>query len=158
MGKMILELQTGYIADVIIDVKKKRFGEDFVSLQDCLIVRQLVQQRINRKGLSVKIVDGFFEEFFEVQNGVIIKNGDSLKKYICNKEIRDLIYDEQFIYLCICEIMLNKLDNSIEHTCATCNNYCCGGLSHECAVNCGRWKHDFNEERKISLRKILELK
>lgn len=43
MEKMILELQTGYIADVIIDVKKKRFDEDFVSLQDCLVIRQLMQ-------------------------------------------------------------------------------------------------------------------
>lgn len=154
MGKKILELQTANIADVAIDVKRKRFGENFVSLKDCLLIKEFVYKRLMLKGLFVKFIDDFEDEFFLVQNGVIVKKVNSLMKNISNREIKNLIYDEEFIYLCLCEIMLNKLNNSIEHNCSTCNSYCSGGN----ISNCRRWKHDFSEDTKMSLKKVLEMK
>lgn len=119
---MNLELQTGYIADAIIDVKLRRFGEKFASVQEILIMQEVMEQRLKSKGLKVKFIDEFFNDYFRVDNNVVTKydEAESLKKYISNKEIRKTIYDDNFIYYCLCQILINKLNNSIEHTCANC--------------------------------------
>lgn len=158
MTKKVLKLQIAYVADVVIDVKKKRFGEEFVSLKDCLLVKQLVCNRLKMMGLLVEFGDEFFDESFIIQNGVITKSGCSLQNDINNMAIRNLIYDEEFIYLCLCEIMINKLNNSIERNCSTCNSYCIGGVNNENVSNCRRWKHDFSEDTKNALKKVLEMK
>lgn len=119
---MNLELQTGYIADAVIDVKLRRFGEKFASVQEILIMQEVMEQRLKNKGLKVKFIDAFFNSYFRVDNNVVTKydEAESLKKYISNKEIRKTIYDDNFIYYCLCQILINKLNNSIKHTCANC--------------------------------------
>ena len=155
-----LELQSGYIADAIIETKRKRFNEDFTTMEEVNIIEQVIQQRIKEKDLKVKIVNDFFKRYFDIINGVITKadkETESLKFFISNIEIRETIYDENLIYLCICEIIINKLNNSIEHTCSNCNSLCCGGLCNEQAKICSKWTHDFAQETNKVLKKTLEI-
>lgn len=160
MGKRKLELQTGYIADAIMQTRKKKFNEEFVTIEEVNIFKPLIQKRIQQRNLNVKFVDGFFQKYFDIINGVITKADKetaSLRPCISDIEIGDTIYDEQFIYLCLCEIMTNKLNDSIEHICYTCNTECTGGLSPEQAKNCYRWSHDFNTEKHKVIKKTLEI-
>lgn len=155
-----LELQSGYIADAIIETKRKRFNEDFTTMEEVNIIEQVIQQRIKEKDLKVKIVNDFFKRYFDIINGVITKadkETESLKFFISDIEIRETIYDENLIYLCICEIIINKLNNSIEHTCSNCNSLCCGGLCKEQAKICSKWTHDFAKETNKVLKKTLEI-
>lgn len=151
-----LELQTGYIADAIIEVKKKRFNEEFTTMEEVTIIKEILQNKIKEQNLNVEIFDGFFPRYFDIINGIITKADKetlSLKAGISYIEIIKMIYDEEFIYSCICEIMIDKLNNSIEHTCSTCNTECCGRLSNEQAENCKRWSHDFTNEKVLKLSK-----
>lgn len=143
-----LELQTGYIADAIMETKKKRFNEDFTTVEEVNIIKKLMQNRIQQKNLNVKFVDAFFERYFDIINGVITKadkETPSLKPYISDMEIRETVYDEHFIYLCLCEILICKLNNSIEHTCYNCVTECTGlfNQSHSKPNDCTKWTHDF---------------
>ena len=160
MGKMKLKLQTGYIVDAIIQVKKNRFNEEFTTIEEVDMIKSLIQKRFNQKGLNVKFVDTFFTRYFNIIDGVIIKaskESESLEVYICDEEVYKIIYDEEFIYLCLYKIMLNKRANSIEHTCTNCNSYCCGGLSPEQAENCNKWTHSVfvEKNRVLKLKKII---
>jgi len=158
MRKRKLELQIGYIADAIIQVKKSRFNEEFTTMEEFNIIKQVIQKKIEQKNLNVKFVDAFFKGYFDVIEDVIIKvdkDTESLKMYISDTEIKELIYDEEYIYLCLCEIMINKLSNSIEHTCSNCNTYCCGGLTKEASKNCSNWSCDLFSDKYKVLKKIL---
>lgn len=155
-----LELQSGYIVDAIIKIKKKRFDEEFTTLEKVNIIKQEIQKRIKEKNLKVKIFNAFFERYFNIINGVITKDDketESLKIFISDLEIRETIYDENLIYSCLCEIIINKLNDSIEHTCSNCNSVCCGGLLDDQANNCRKWTNDFTKETKKVLKKTLEI-
>lgn len=146
-----LELQTGYIADAIIETKKKRFNEEFTTIEEVSIMKQLIQNRIQQKNLNVKFIDVFFKRYFDIINKVITKadkETESLKYYIADMGIREIIYDEDFIYLCLCEILICKLNNSIEHTCNNCGAECTGlfNQSHSKPNDCTKWVHDFVAE------------
>ena len=134
MGKIKLNLQTGYIADAIIQTKKNRFNEEFTTMDEVNIIKEVLEKRIEQRKLNVKFIDAFFKRYFNIINGVITKvdeDLDNLSIYIGDTEICQTIYDEDFIYLCLCEIMINKLNNSIEHTCSTCDISCCDRLCLE---------------------------
>lgn len=164
MGKRKIELQNYYIADAIIQTKKKRFNEQFTTLEEVNIIKQVIEKRIKEKKLDLKFADCYFEKYFNIINGIITridKDTENLKSYISGRTMdemianQEIIYDENLIYLCLCEIMINKLSNSIERSCHTCNTECCGGLSIQKAQNCNRWTHDFNNDKyKIIVKKI----
>ena len=147
---MKLELQTGYIADSIIDVKLKRFGEKFASIEEVLIIKKLMELRLKKQGLEVEFIDRFFSNYFRVDNGVITKfeESNTLKAYLSDKEIKEIIYDNNFIYYCLCQILINKLNNSIEHKCNNCITECTGLFQqpHSRSNDCTRWTHDFIED------------
>jgi len=156
MRKKTLELQV--IVDFIIQVKKKRFNEEFTTLYEVNIIKQLIEKRFERKGVNVEIVDVISKKNFNVVNEIITKSNNfsyNLKEIISNEMIREIIYDENFIYLCLCEIIIDKLNNSIEHTCLTCSNECCGRLKKFSEGECSRWTYDFRKETQKRLRKIL---
>lgn len=147
---MNLELQTGYIADAIIDVKLKKFGENFTSMDEVLIMQELIEQRLKNKGLRVKFIEAFFSNYFKVANGVITKYEESkiLKEYISNEEIRKIIYDEEFIYFCLIQMIINKLYSSVEHRCDDCRRECSGDPKiprHE-ENGCCNFKWDFKQQ------------
>ena len=50
MAKLVL--QSGYIADAIIETKRKRFNENFTTMEEVYIIRQVIEQRIKNKNLS----------------------------------------------------------------------------------------------------------
>jgi len=157
MSKIKLELQTGYIADAIIQTKKNRFNEQFATIEEVNVMKEVMQKRVEQKELNVKFVDAFFKKYFDIVNGVITKadkETESLKVYISDIEIRQAIYDEDFIYLCLCEIMIDRLTNSLDHTCSDCNSNCCGGLSSEQAKDCTKWSHDFSSKNNHILKLI----
>ena len=113
---------------------------------------------------SINQAKNFFDKYFNIINGVITKADEetkTLKIFISGKdihettEIRETIYDENLIYLCHCEI--NKLNNSIKHTCSTCDSFCCGGLCDEKAKTCSKWTHDFVQETNKALKKVIEI-
>ena len=140
------------------------FNEEFTTLDEVDIIKQVIEKRIEEKKLNIKFVDFYFERYFNITNGIITKIDDeteSLKHYISGSTMEEMIerqetiYDENLIYLCLCEIMINKLNNSIEHNCSTCNTECCG-LTLEKSKYCDRWTHDFNDEKYKIIRKTLE--
>ena len=121
MGKRKLEVQNGYIADAIMQTKKKMFNEEFTTVDEVDIIKQVIEKRIEEKKLNIKFVDFYFERYFNITNGIITKIDDeteSLKHYISGSTMEEMIerqetiYDENLIYLCLCEIMINKLNNS----------------------------------------------
>ncbi len=152
-----LELQSGYIADAIIETKRKRFNENFTTMEEVNIIKQVIEQRIKNKNLNVKIINAFFRKYFNIINGIITKADEetkTLKVFISGKDIQETIYDENLIYSCLCEIRINKLNNSIKHTCSNCNSLCCGGLCDEQANECNKWTNDFEETNKIIKKKL----
>ena len=152
-----LELQSGYIADAIIETKRKRFNENFTTMEEVNIIKQVIEQRIKNKNLNVKIINAFFRKYFNIINGIITKADEetkTLKVFISGKDIQETIYDENLIYSCLCEIRINKLNNSIKHTCSICNSLCCGGLCDEQANECNKWTNDFEETNKIIKKKL----
>lgn len=162
MAKLLL--QSGYIADAIIETKRKIFNENFTTMEEVYIIKQVIEQRIKNKNLNVEFSNAFFRRYFSIINGVIIKadeETETLKVFISGKniqettEIRETIYDKNLIYLCLC--IISKLNNSIRHTCSTCNSFCCGGLCDEQAKTCSKWTHDFAQETNKELKKRLEI-
>ena len=158
-----LELQSGYIADAIIETMRKRFNENFTTMEEVNIIKQVIEQRIKNKNLNVKIIDAFFRNYFNIINGIITKADEktkTLKFFISGKDIQETteicetIYDENLIYSCLCEIIINKLNNSIKHTCSNCNSLCCGGLCDEQANECNKWTNGFEETNKIIKKKL----
>lgn len=141
-----LELQIGYIADAIIDVKSERFDERFVSIKELLIIKKIMELRLKEKQLMVSFVDTLFDNYFRVDNDVITKTeGKTLKMYICDEQIRETIYDNELIYDCLCKILISKLENSIEHTCSTCFHNCEEFPDMADKNTCCGWKHNFEE-------------
>lgn len=49
MGKIKLELQTGYIADAIMQTRKQKFNEEFTTIEEVNIIRQVIENRIQQK-------------------------------------------------------------------------------------------------------------
>ena len=156
-----LELQSGYIADAIIETKKKRFNENFTTMEEVNIIKQVIENKIKSKNLNVKIIDAFFSRYFDIINGVITKANEeerTLKTYISGKdiyettEIRETIYDENLIFLCLCEIIVSKNNTSFN-----CNSLCCGGLCEEQVKTCSKLTHDFAQETNKELKKVLEI-
>lgn len=110
-----LELPIGYIVDAILKVKEERFKENFTTFGEINIIKLLIEKRIQQKKLNVKFIDDFFEKYFDIINGIITKSDKetlSLRPYISNTEIGDIIYDEQTIYVCLSEIMKDRIQNS----------------------------------------------
>ena len=88
MRKKILELPIGYIVDFVIDVKKKKFNECFVTLEEINIISQLIQKRIEKSNLSVKVTEVFFRKNFNIVNGIITRTNNlqgNLKEDILNQ-------------------------------------------------------------------------
>lgn len=48
MAKSKLELQTGYIADAIIQTKQNRYNEAFTTMEEVNIIKEAMQKRIKR--------------------------------------------------------------------------------------------------------------
>ncbi len=118
-----LKLQSGYIADAIIETKIKMFNEDFTTIEEVNIIKQEIEKNIKNKNLNIKFIDKYFDRYFDIINGVITKadkETKTLKFYLSGKdihetaEIRETIYDENLIYSCLCEIMLNKIKNRVK--------------------------------------------
>lgn len=154
-----LELKLGYIADAIIDVKKERFNERFATIEEIFIIRDLMKLRFKRKNQQLLTTDYFFDGYFRVDNDVVTKTNDesSLKPYIGDQKIIDLIYDNDFIYHCLLEILNNKINNSMEHTCFNCKRVCGNRMfsspSYLITPNeCERWKHNFDYDCKEKLK------
>lgn len=80
-----LELQSGYIADAIIETKRKRFNENFTTMEEVNIIKQVIEQRIKNKNLNVKIIDAFFRNYFNIINGIITKADEETNKIIKKK-------------------------------------------------------------------------
>ena len=64
-------IQTGYIADAIIETKKKKFNDEFTTVEEVSIITKILEQQFLKKQLSVGIVDTYFDVYFEISNGVI---------------------------------------------------------------------------------------
>lgn len=142
-----LELQIGYIADAIIDVKSEKFGERFVSIKELLIIKKIVELRLKEKQLRVSFFDTLFDNYFRIDNDVITKNeGETLKMYISNQQIRETIYDNELIYYCLCKILISKLNNSMEHICSTCFHNCEDFPTVAAKNTCCDWEHNFEED------------
>ena len=138
-----LELQVGYIADAIIDVKQERFGERFVSIKELLIIKKIMELRLKREKLKVNFVDTLFSNYFRVDNDVITKtDGETLKMYISDERIRQIIYDDEIIYYCLSWILISKLNNSMEHVCSTCYNDCENFPEMASKNTCDAWSHN----------------
>lgn len=139
-----LELKTECIIDSIINVKQKRFGEGYVSIEDVLIIERIIELRLKRKNIEVEFTENLFD-YFRIDNQVItrINNTENLKKLISEDEIKEKVYDESFIYYCLCEMLIEKLDNSMEHTCKGCKTTCRGD---ESVINCPNWSHNFIQD------------
>lgn len=150
LNKKEQELQLGYIVDAVIDIKIEKFGERFVSVQEVLIIQKLMELRLKNKGLRVKFIDLLFlNNYFRIDNDVITKLDEikTLQSYISNEEIRKIIYDKEFIYYCLCQILINKLNNSMEHNCKNCTTECTGLFgSYSKPNDCTKWTHDFIED------------
>lgn len=142
-----LELQTGYIADAIIDVKSEKFGERFVSIKELLTIKKIVELRLKEKQLRVSFVDTFFSNYFRVDNDVITKtDGETLKMYIRDERIRQIIYDDELIYYCLCKILISKLNNSMEHICGTCYRECEDSPTIAAKNTCCDREHNFGSD------------
>lgn len=112
--------------------KKNRFNEEFTTIEEVNVMKEVMQKRIKQKELNVEFVDAFFKRYFDIISGVITKadnQTESLKVHISDVDIRETVYDEDFIYLCLCEIMINRITNSMDHTCSNSNSNCSGEVS-----------------------------
>ena len=122
---MKLELVTGYIADAIIEVKKEKFRENFATIQEVSIIRKLIEQRLNEKNIPVLFLNSIGNGFnIDIDNDIITKTTKETLKISLNEDLAKIIYDSSFIYYCLCQILINKLNNSIEHACDNCINNC----------------------------------
>lgn len=142
-----LEFNVKYIADAIIQVKSERFGETFASFNEVLIIEKLIELRLKENGYDVSFGDVIFSGSFCIDNGVVTKlNNLTCEEEINDKQVRKMIYDKEFIYYCLCQILINKLNNSMEHTCLNCGTVCPGSYLHYSEPrDCNRWTHNFVE-------------
>ncbi len=141
-----VELTVKYIVDAVIEVKKERFGENFVSIDEVIIIKKLIELKLKKLGYDADFDHVMFSSQFCVDNGVITKSNNlTWEKEISDKQVRKIIYDKEFIYYCLCQILINKLNNSMEHNCNNCGTECTGlfNQSHSEPNNCPRWTHDF---------------
>ena len=153
MNKKV-EVKLDYIIDVIIKVKNKRFNEHFTTLEEVEIIKELIEKRMLKNNIIIKFINSFSKRNFSLINNILIKlNGEYIQYDL--DDIMKIVCDEKFIYLCLCEIIVNKLNNSIEHNCLNCSRECSGNFSYSNEHTCFRWKYDFEEETKKSLRKYL---
>ncbi len=149
-----LYLPIVYIVDAIINVKIEKFGERFVSVDEVLVMKKIMELRLAKKKLKVEFRDEFLSSYFRVDNDVITKcDNDIALKDISDEEVRQVIYDEKFIYYCLCQMLINKLNNSMEHSCNNCNTLCLGlfNKSHFRPNNCIKWTHDFIDDCKDNI-------
>jgi len=93
----------------------------------------------------------FSKKNFILINNILFKTNEKELTYL-SQDIMTLIYDEHFIYLCLCEYKVSKLKSSIEHNCSNCSRNCSGNFSYSNDYTCFRWKYDFEEETNKCLR------
>lgn len=153
--KKTIEIKIDCVFDSIINVKKKRFNEGFTTLEEVEIIKKLIQKRMLKNNVNISFSKYSNEDFNIIDNLIIKINRKNIKKYISDSNILKIIYDERFIYLCLCEIMVNKLNDSIEHTCLNCSRECFGNFSYSDSHTCFRWEHNFKVETANQLRKYL---
>lgn len=144
--KNIIKLD--YVCDSIIEVKKKKFNEDFTNFEELEIIKKVIIKKIERNNLNITLKNDISKKNFNIINTLIFKsNKFSLdSNNILNIDIKNIIYDEEMIYLCICEIMMNKIYNSLEHNCLNCTTECCGKLNSN--EECYKWSYDFKNKIK----------
>lgn len=145
-----LELSIKWIIDSVIIVKKERFGENFASIAEVIIIKKLIELELKSLGYDVNFAHTMLDSNFHVDNDVITKtNNLTFENEISDEQIRNMIYDKEFIYYCLCQILINKLNNSMEHSCKNCNTLCPLGLFHQSRSkpnNCCLWTHNFDAD------------
>lgn len=149
-----VEIKLDYIIDSILKVKNKRFNENFTTLEELEVIKKLIERRIIKNNISIKFTELFSKKNFSLINNILFKTNTKELEYISDN-IMGLIYDENFIYICLCEYKVSKLNDSIEHNCSNCSRKCSGNFSYSNDYTCFRWKYDFEEETNKQLRKYL---
>lgn len=149
-----IEIKLDYIIDTIIKVKNKRFNENFITLEELEVIKKLIEKRMAKNNVSIIFSEMFSKRNFTLINNVLIKLNEKKLEHT-SSDIMNIICDENFIYLCICEYKVSKLNNSIEHNCFNCSRECSGNFSYSNEHTCFRWKYDFEVETSKRLRKYL---
>lgn len=122
-------LDTSFVIASIMYTKNKHYSEDFVTLKEVNVIRNILQQRFNKEKLNIIITDEFDFSYFKYIDGVILKN-DTLASivnryqgYCYSIECLKILWDDNFIFEILenmrngfesksLEIIINKvLDN-----------------------------------------------
>lgn len=108
----IVFLEFSYVVDAIIWVKQKRFNENYASVDECILIKQKMQQALNEYRENVIITDNINYSWFHIDNVITVT--DDTIRFNLNNDLYQIVYDEAFIYMCLCEIMLDKLAKSMQ--------------------------------------------
>lgn len=100
-------LEKSYVIASIFVTKQLYLRENFVTIEECNEISNILQKRYNEKNLNVCIIDNIDPEYFTITDGVITlnknKNVDvqSIKQryqgYIPNIDILLVLWDNKFI-------------------------------------------------------------
>lgn len=108
----IVFLEFSYVVDAIIWVKQKRFNENYASVDECILIKQKIQQALNEYRGNVIITENINYSWFHIDNVITVT--DDTIRFNLNNDLYQIVYDETFIYMCLCEIMLDKLAKSMQ--------------------------------------------
>lgn len=152
MNKKTQFLERTFVVLSIMNVKIKYFNEDFVTLSECNAVTKQLKSRLIESKIGIIITDEINRDYFDINGEIILKKvniEDIQEANFINPIIANVIFDEKFIYNCLCEIKVEELINTLERSCTNCNTHCSGGPE---GYICDRWSNDVI----ISFKKILK--
>lgn len=140
------------VIDAILKVKMNQFNERFVTEEELYVIMKLLENRLQKSYDKVWILSDDKPKEFDLNNGVYTRS-EAYRSLYRERDIDDIVYDESFIQLCLCELMMTKLKQQI-CSCANCksdrksNHYC--GHEESNALHCMFWTTDLCTDNCIS--------
>lgn len=100
-------MEKSYVVAAILCTKYLHMRENFVTLEECSEISDLLQKEYNKKNQNVCITREIDNEYFKVSDGIIIINKEKnidlksvetrYKGYIPNIDILLTLWNEEFI-------------------------------------------------------------
>lgn len=100
-------MEKSFVIAAVLKTKQLHFGQNFVLLEECNVISNLLQKEYNKKYLNVCITDTIDSEYFKVEEGVIFINKERgydmesietrYQGYCSNIDILVTLWNDRFI-------------------------------------------------------------
>lgn len=116
----VYTIEKSHVAATLLKTKSKYFGENFVTIDECNYLKDILIEEYKNQGLTVSIKDEIDDYYFKIYDNVIFLNKsqkisiddieDRYRLGVSHFEVLLVLWNEEFIYRSIKNMNKEKID------------------------------------------------